>query len=181
MKKLSSAELFRIPSNDFYMFIQGEDFYSSGVFSVRKEFVAPGSNFATKGIGFDEDGMSYELNSEKDKKSAVYHYNNLTFDDLVEEAKKEETVIYKVQLSGFTRQGVLYGSYIRGFVSVPAKIMEFLIKHISNKETLYTNGKTVFVMRENRVVAMIETCDEPELKPNEKEIIIQLSNTCEGM
>lgn len=174
MRKITSAELFRIPSNDFYMVIQGDDFYSSGIFSVREEFLSKNVNLPSKGIGFDCEGDACLLEGVNDSRAEVYLYKGVSFDDLVVESKKEESILNRVQLSEFTRQGVLYATYSRGFISLPAKIVEFVLKYISNKETLWTNGKTLFVMREDEVIAMIETCDEPNLSASEKEIIVQL-------
>lgn len=172
MKKLSSAELFRVPSNDFYILIEGNDFYSSGVFTIKKKFLSPSSSFKTKGISFDDNGKSFQIPDSE--RSAVFHYD-INFEELVESALSENNILYRVQLSEFTRQGILYASYTKGFISLPAKIIEFVVKHMSNLEQLSTDGRTLFITRGDEIIAMIETCEEPALKEQEKELIVQLS------
>lgn len=173
MKKLSSAELFRIPAKEFYVFIEGEDFYSSGVFTIKKTFFSTKSSLKSKGINFGEDGHVIEGINENG--SAVASRYNLYFQDLVDEALKENPILYRLQLSSLTRQGVAYAFYLKGFISVPVKIIEFVLKNLSSQEALMTNGKTVFITKGDEILGMIESCEMPKLDNSEKELIIQLS------
>lgn len=172
MKKLTSAELFRIPSNDFYIFIKGNDFYSSGIFTVKHNYLNPGNSFRSKGVDFNNDGLAVAL--ENKGNSSVFNYD-LSFEQLIETSMEKDFILYEVSLSNFTRQGVVYASYKTGFIALPAKIIEFILKNISNVNKLYTNGKTLYVKKNDEIVAMVETCKEPALSDQEKEIIIELS------
>lgn len=176
MKKLSSIELFRLPNHNHYTLIEGDDFISSGVVVISRNAINPGTNFKSKGLVKGKDEEFFSLREGVDNVS-LFRMEGTNMESVVDSYLEESgEQLYKVKLTGITRDIGVYASYSKGFIFLPSSVMEFIIKNLSGKEKLLTNGRTLFVksVQTDETLIIVETLVESELTEDEEKLIAML-------
>lgn len=178
MKKLSSIELFRWPNHNHYSLIEGSDYLSSGIVTIRSSVFSPGTNFKSKGILQNNEGATnFSLEKDVSNVSLFKASDDFDMNQIIESYIEGGEELYPLKLTTITRKGGIYGRYKKGFVYLPAYIMEFIVKAMSRKEKLVTNGRAVFLVdpQSKEYLVSVETMVEPDFSEEETDLLATLN------